>query len=118
MKWLILVCGIIANASASVLIKVALRSVRKPHGLADCFGILVNLPLVFGVFLYGLAFVLYAISLTRFPLNVAHPILTSGAIGLVAVYSFFVLREQFYWTTLLGLCLIATGVFLLTWRVG
>ena len=79
MKWLILILGIVSNASASVLVKMAMMPPRKFPTLADPVGSLSNWPFWLGLMLYGAAFLLYAAALARLPLNVAHPVLTSGA---------------------------------------
>lgn len=117
MKWLILVCGILANASASVLIKVAMLPPRRFPSLTDPLAALANWPFWLGLGLYGAAFLLYAAALARLPLNVAHPILTSGAVAMVALFSFVFFREPFHWTTGAGIVLVVAGVVLLTARV-
>lgn len=116
MKWLILLLGISANASASVLIKLAVSAPRRFPSLADPWAALTNWPFWLGLGLYGLAFLLYAAALARLPLNVAHPILTSGAVAAVAVLSLLVFREPFHWTTGLGITLVIAGVVLITLR--
>lgn len=118
MKWIILILGIAANASASVLVKFAMIPPRRFPSLADPWAALNNWPFWLGLTLYGAAFLFYAAALSRLPLNVAHPILTSGSIAIVAVLSFSIFQETFYWTTLLGIALIVQGVFLITIRVG
>lgn len=118
MKWLLLVAGVAANASASVLVKLAMQPPRRFPSLADPRAALGNWPFWLGLGLYGAAFLLYAASLARLPLNVAHPVLTSGAIGAVAVLSVLIFREPVYWTTVLGLVLVVAGVALLTARAG
>lgn len=117
MKWLILVLGIAANASASVLVKMAMIPPRKFPSLADPLASLSNWPFWLGLVLYGVAFLLYAAALVRFPLNVAHPVLTSGAVATVALLSILIFREPFYWTTILGILLVIAGVALITTRV-
>jgi small multidrug resistance pump len=114
MKWLILVTGIMSNASASVLIKLAMMPPRRFPTLDDPLSVLRNWPLLLGVVLYGAAFVLYAAALARLPLNVAHPILTAGAVGTVAIASALILREAFPWTTILGIAFVAVGVGLIS----
>jgi multidrug transporter EmrE-like cation transporter len=114
MKWFILFAGIIANASASVLIKLAMIPPRKFPSLAEPISALYNWPFWLGLTLYGVAFLLYAAALSRLPLNVAHPILTSGAIAAVALCSAFIFKEAFYWTTIAGLLFVAIGVALIT----
>lgn len=117
MKWLILFLGILTNASASVLVKVAMIPPRKFPNLSEPIAALTNWPFWLGLGLYGGAFILYAAALARLPLNVAHPILTSGAIAAVALFSICIFREPFYWTTVVGILLVIVGVVLITLRV-
>ena len=117
MKWMILLLGIVANAGASVLVKVAVTPPRKLPTLDDPWSGFGNLPLWAGIVLYGAAFVLYAVALTRLPLNVAHPILTSGAIATVALLSVALFREPLPWTTAAGIARVIAGVLLITARV-
>lgn len=116
-KWIILVLGIMSNASASVLVKMAMMPPRKFPSFNDPFAAVSNWPFWLGLGLYGGAFLFYAAALARLPLNVAHPILTAGAIGTVAVFSVLFFREPFPWTTGAGLVLIVAGVALITARV-
>ena len=118
MKWLILILGIAANASASVLVKMAMLPPRRFPSLSDPMGALSNWPFWLGLVLYGAAFLFYAAALARLPLNVAHPVLTTGAVATVALCSAAIFREPFYWTTVAGIFLVLAGVALLTARVG
>ena len=118
MKWLILILGIAANASASVLVKLAMMPPRKFPNLSDPIGALSNWPFWLGLMLYGTAFLLYAAALARLPLNIAHPVLTSGAVATVALCSLLIFREPFHWTTIAGIFLVIGGVILITVRVG
>ncbi len=117
MKWFILILGVAANAFASVLVKMAMMPPRKFPSLTDPLAALGNWPFWLGLILYGGAFLLYAAALVRFPLNVAHPVLTSGAIATVALFSVLIFRESFHWTIGAGILLIITGVALITSRV-
>jgi multidrug transporter EmrE-like cation transporter len=118
MKWLILMSGIAANASASVLIKLAMLPPRRFPSFSDPVSALSNWPFWLGLALYGAAFLLYAAALSMLPLNVAHPVLTSGAVAAVAVLSLVLFHETFYWTTGAGILLVMIGVILITARVG
>ncbi|GAC1038969.1 SMR family transporter [Pseudomonas oryzihabitans] len=118
MKWLILILGIASNASASVLVKMAMLPPRRFPSPADPMAALSNWPFWLGLFMYGLAFLLYAAALAKLPLNVAHPVLTAGAIASVALLSVAIFREAFPWTTAAGIVLIIAGVALITARVG
>ena len=118
MKWLILILGIASNASASVLIKLAMMPPRKFPSPSDPMGVLSNWPFWLGLALYGFAFLLYAAALARLPLNIAHPVLTSGAVATVALCSLVIFHEPFQWTTIAGIVLVIAGVALITLRVG
>ena len=117
MNWLILILGILSNASASVLVKMAMMPPRKFPSLGDPMGALSNWPFWLGLGLYGAAFLLYAAALARLPLNVAQPVLTAGAIAIVALLSVLIFRESFPWTTGAGIVLVIVGVALITARV-
>jgi multidrug transporter EmrE-like cation transporter len=116
-KWLILLVGILSNASASVLVKMAMMPPRKFPSLNDPLSALSNWPFWLGLGLYGGAFLLYAAALVRLPLNVAHPVLTAGAVAAVALSSVLIFREPFHWTTGAGIVLVIVGVALITARV-
>lgn len=117
MKWLILILGIATNAAASLLIKMAMVPPRKFPSLSEPWLALGNWPFWLGLSLYCGAFLLYAAALARLPLNVAHPILTSGAVATVALCSAFILREPFQWTTGVGVLFIIIGVVFITARI-
>ncbi|MDT0136624.1 multidrug transporter [Acidovorax sp. PRC11] len=116
MKWLILTLGILSNASASVLIKVAVQPPLKFPSFSDPVAALRNWPFWLGLGLYGAAFLLYAAALAKLPLNVAHPILTAGAVAMVALSSALIFREPFPWTTSVGIALVIAGVAFITAR--
>jgi small multidrug resistance pump len=117
MKWAILILGILCNASASVLVKMAMMPPRRFPSLGAPLEALGNWPFWLGLALYGAAFVLYAAALARLPLNIAHPLLTAGAVAAVACSSALIFRETFYWTTAAGIVLVIAGVALITARV-
>ncbi len=117
MKWVILILGIACNASASVLVKIAMTPPRAFPSPADPMAALSNWPFWLGLALYGGAFLLYSAALAHLPLNVAHPVLTSGAIAVVAALSVLLFREPFYWTTGAGIGLVIAGVALITAKV-
>lgn len=114
MQWLILIVGVLSNASASILIKVAVTSNNNPLEISNPLSIVGNPTLIIGVGLYGLAFILYALALTYLPLNIAHPILTSGSIALVSIASVIFFGEILSPINIVGIALIILGVCALT----
>jgi small multidrug resistance pump len=117
MNWLILLLGVAANSTASVLIKVSMTPPRTFPVWRDPLASLGNWPFWLGLALYGSTFVLYAVALTRLPLNVAHPVFTSGAVLGVALCSVLIFREPMPWTTVVGILLVIIGVVLITTRL-
>lgn len=117
MKWVILIVGIVSNASASVFVKMAMMPPRKFPSSSDPMAALSNWPFLLGLVFYGFAFVLYSAALSRLPLNVAHPLLTAGAVVAVSVCSYVIFDEPVYWTTIMGILLVTAGVVLITARV-
>ncbi|MEI6847597.1 MAG: EamA family transporter [Chlorobiaceae bacterium] len=117
MKWIIVIIGIAANASASVLVKLSMLPPRKFPSLGEPLVALTNWPFWVGLGLYGGAFLLYSAALARLPLNIAHPVLTSGAVATVALLSVLIFREPFHWTTGAGIGLVIAGVVLIAYRI-
>lgn len=114
MKWLLLGLGIFSNAGASLLVKKAVTPPRRLPSFSDPWATLANWPFWLGLALYGSAFLIYAAALTRLPINVAHPILTSGAIAVVAVGSGVIFQESFRASTYAGIFLVMIGVALIS----
>ncbi|MGF6695315.1 small multidrug resistance pump [Metapseudomonas resinovorans] len=114
MKWLILAFGVLASASASLLIKVAVTPPRRLFDPSAPLVTLTNGPLLLGLTLYGVAFALYALTLVRLPLSIAHPVMTAGGVIVVAIGSQQLLREPFHWSLALGIVLVTAGVFIIT----
>lgn len=117
MKWFILLLGIFVNASASVLIKIAMMPPRKFPSISEPIAAFSNWPFWLGLGLYGSAFLLYAAALSRLPLNVAHPVLTCGAVAAVAIFSTVIFHEPLHWTTLIGILFVILGVILISAKV-
>ena len=116
MRWALLVVGILSNAGASLLVKKAVTAPRSMPSLSEPMAALVNWPFWVGLFLYGAAFLVYAGALTSLPINVAHPILTSGAIAAVAVGSVVFFGESLPVSTVVGILLVIAGVTLISFK--
>lgn len=116
MKWALLLIGIAANAGASLLVKLAVEPPRSLPTFTSPWTAFTNWPLIGGVALYCGAFLVYALTLTRLPINVAHPILTSGAIAVVALGAGVLYGETFRWTTIVGIALVIAGVTMISQR--
>ena len=117
MKWFILILGIASSASASVLVEMVMMSPRKFPSLNEPMAAKSNWPFWSGLIRDVAAFLLYAGALARLPLNVAHRVLTAGAVATVTLCSVVIFREPFHWTTAAGIVLVIVGVALVKARV-
>jgi small multidrug resistance pump len=110
-KWLILVLGVLMNASASLLIKVSSMPPRKLPSFSTPVSVWIgNWWFWVGILAYGLAFLLYVFALSLFPATVAHPIITAGAIAIVATVAGLVLGETLSVLTIAGVIVVMVGV--------
>ena len=113
MNWLILFLGVLSNALASVLIKMAVTNANLPFQITKPLAFISNMHLIFGIFLYTISLLFYSISLIYLPLNIAHPTLAGGSISLVAIFSFVYFGESISIVYLAGIFLIILGIFCL-----
>lgn len=114
MKWVVLVLGVLVNASASILIKMSSMPPRKlPSPSLSVSAWIINWPLWAGIFAYGLAFLLYVYALSLFPASVAHPIITAGAVALVATAAGLLLGEPLSGLTIGGIVVVMAGVLMI-----
>ncbi len=113
MSYLVLILGIFFNGLASILIKKSSLNVKDDLILENIFSIISNVYLILGVLFFIITFIFYFYSLTKLPLNVVHPILTSGSIVFVSLFSVIYFEEAFNIYLLCGVILIIIGVFLI-----
>ena len=118
MKWVILILAIATNASASVLLKAVVSTDKRQSILVDPISYLSSVGMWVGLAMYGLAFVFYTASLSQFPLNVAHPVITAGAIVTVVAASAVIFGEAFDGFIAFGMSLVLTGLIIIGTRLG
>jgi multidrug transporter EmrE-like cation transporter len=110
MRWLILALTVACNIGANTLLKAAMQ--RMPR-LADGPALLANVPLVLGILLSGATLVLYTITLRKFELSIAYPVVTGLALLGVFVSSAMLFGEEMAWPKVTGAILIVVGAALL-----
>jgi multidrug transporter EmrE-like cation transporter len=106
--------ALIANAAANVMIKAGMRSQEVDLGEpVAAMKMMITNPLVIGgVILFAMNVVSYAYVLTRVPLSLAYPIMTSGGFLIVVTASAILLRESLSVPQMFGIALIIAGVIL------
>ncbi len=109
--------AVLFNALANIVVKWAMRGETSPF--AEGFGAAVksvasNYWLWAGIALFGLAFVLYSLVLTRINLSIAYPVMTSLGLVIITLVSILVFKEVITGIQAGGLLLIIIGVWLVS----
>ncbi len=113
LHWGSLGVGLVLNATANILLKVAARNgdgVATARSLARLY---TDGWLVAGIVSFALALAFYSFALTRIQLSVAYPTMTSLGLVLVFVASALWFGEAMTAPKLAGAALIVLGVVLL-----
>ena len=110
MSWILLCIAALANAGASVIVKVSVDRHGQASVLIEPWSYLASIWTWFALFLYGLAFVLYTATLSYFPLGFAQPAVTSGGIILVSIAAVFFFDEDFHPNLVIGTGLVILGL--------
>ena len=108
-----LVCAILFNAMANILIKVGMvnqDALFQNGAVSAIFTILTNPFAITGIISFGLAFVLYSGVLSKLDLSVAYPIMTGSGFLLVLLASIFLFHEQVNAFRLVGIIAIVFGI--------
>lgn len=74
--------------------------------------ILQNVWLLGGLFLLGVAFLLWLFVISRIKINVAYPVVASLTISLIALFSWLFFKEHLGPIQILGIAVIIFGIFL------
>ena len=119
MKYFFLSLALVMNAGANVLMKIGSKSARQLSGDATLFARVFNFlnPItIVAICLFAVNVLAYRKALDAFKLNLAYPIMVSGGMVLVIAAAWWLpmLRERLGWQQLLGIALIAAGLWLLT----
>lgn len=117
-SFFVLIIPIITAATAQIFFKKGISALGKlDFSLVNLLSlipkILQNGWLLSGMFLFGISFLVYLFTLSKYQLNIAYPIFVSAGIILIALASWFFFREALSWLQLAGMALIIFGIFLL-----
>lgn len=112
---LLTIISVLLGATGQVLVKIGASHLYLDYS-AGAIGqsfvaILKNLPLMSGMFLYALSFLLWIKVLSQTELSYAYPMVALGYVVVLAV-SYFVLQEHVNAYRLAGVAFIVFGVIL------
>ncbi len=114
--WL-LALAVLFNSLANIVVKWAMRGESQlfAEGIAQAAkGLATNYWLWAGIALFGLAFILYSLVLTRVNLSIAYPVMTSLGLVIISLVSLLVFKEVITGLQAGGLLLIIIGVWLVS----
>lgn len=114
--YFLLALAIVLNAMANIVLKWAMRGQAGAagQGAAVIKGLLTNYWAWVGIALFGLAFVLYSVVLTKINLSIAYPVMTSLGLVIISVVSVLFFKEVITNWQMVGLLLIIIGVWLVS----
>jgi multidrug transporter EmrE-like cation transporter len=123
MKWAFLIFALVMNAGASVVLKVGSK-IAENSPLADDASFLekvchfLNVPTVIAICMFAVNVLAYRRALNELNISVAYPIMVSGGLVLVTTLACFIplLEERIAWWQIVGMLLIAGGVWLVALR--
>jgi len=108
-----LVCAILLNAAANILMKIGMRRVGNVRGFLPVLKKAIVQPaILFGMVAFVLALGAYSLVLTKLNLSVAYPIMVSMGLIVVVLASAFLLLEPVSIVQVVGFFLIIAGVWL------
>ena len=103
--------ALVFNAVANILMKAGMRD--APEGLALGAMIkhyLTSWPVIVGLLLFAINVIAYTQALTKIPLSIAYPIMTSLGFLIVVSASAYFFKETITWIQGVGFALIVVGV--------
>ncbi len=110
--YVLLAIALTLNALANVLIKAGMRN-REPDATAGFVKEMVLNPYLWGgVTSFGLALAFYSVVLSRMPLSLAYPLMTTLGFVIVLGASAFLFDERLNVIQYAGIVLIAAGVWM------
>ncbi|MCB1173223.1 MAG: hypothetical protein KDK39_06650 [Leptospiraceae bacterium] len=120
--YIFLIVALSLNAGANILMKLGssqLETANQALGadatLFDKLWLYATNPfLVIGIIMFGLNVLFYIEALKKLDLSIAYPIMMSGGVLIITLFSLFYLKEKLVLMQLLGISLIACGIILLT----
>ena len=107
------------NAGGSILLKIGARQLGDLSGLALpelIFKLITNFYLIGGITLFALNVISYFLALSRINLSIAYPIMVTGGIVIITLFSYFALKENLTILQISGLALVIAGIALVTWQ--
>jgi drug/metabolite transporter (DMT)-like permease len=109
----IVIVSVTCNAIAQLLLRIAMISFNLSAGTqpiqARIIGLALSLPLIAGLFLFGLSILSWLVVLSRLPVGIAYPMASLGYI-VATILGVVILKEPVHQLQIIGIVLICSGV--------
>ncbi len=113
--YLFLGVACVFNAVANTLMKAGMRNApQSTEPMVMLKHYLTSWPVLVGIVLFGLNVLAYTQSLTKIPLSIAYPIMTSLGFLIILSASAYFFKETITWVQGVGYALIIAGVICVT----
>ena len=122
MVYFLILLGVLLNAGAQLLLKAGTNQIGHfdfsfANVLPIASKIIVNPPILAGLFTYAVSVLVWLLVLSRVPVSFAYPLLSTGFIvNAVAAYYFF--GEDLSLIRITGIFIIILGVYLVSQTSG
>jgi drug/metabolite transporter (DMT)-like permease len=114
MVYILLSLNILLLVVGQTVWKIGLERMGGLH-LGNLLQVMLSPLILLGIFIYGLATVLWLYVLSRLPISIAYP-LQSCAFILALLIAFFVFKENVPLNRWIGTVIILAGITILSWK--
>jgi drug/metabolite transporter (DMT)-like permease len=114
MVYFALLLNILLLVTGQIVWKIGLDKAGGFH-LQNAVHVLLSPLILLGIFIYGVATVIWLYVLSRLPISVAYP-LQSFAYALALLVAFLVFKETIPLNRWIGAAVILTGITILSWK--
>ena len=107
------IISVILGAFGQILVKIGAKNLKLDfsldHLLVSLGEIIRNIPVMSGMFLYCISFIIWVKVLSKTELSYAYPFVSLGYL-LIMVFSFFVFKENITYSRIIGTLFVIIGV--------
>jgi len=112
-----LISALFFNAFANIFMKYGAKSSSVDGAVSGIKALFLsyvtNIPFISGLFFFGIALLFYQKALEKFNLSIAYPIMTSGGIVLITLWSLLFFGEKLSYLQVTGILFIGAGLWLI-----
>lgn len=114
MLYLILL-SVLLGAAGQILVKFGAVNLNFNNGnyLKILLSILTNIPVISGIIVYGISFLIWIKVLSKVELSYAYPMVSLGYV-LIVIFSYFILKENVTIIRVIGILVIIIGVVIVS----